>query len=144
MSYRYFRASSRIEERLTLFDTLAEIWISDGRAHDKIDGPSEELLQRFLETEKRSGIAAIRHGFELHQKIEVAALRIVGSAEGRTEQFQLADVKLAAELDQLSPMFRNGGIHGFRSPFLGYPSYFRSEEHTSELQSPCNLVCRLL
>src|SRR2546426_2759553 len=30
---------------------------------------------------------------------------------------------------------------------LGYPDYvrpLRSEEHTSELQSPCNLVCRLL
>src|SRR5256885_11412540 len=27
-----------------------------------------------------------------------------------------------------------------RNLFLG----FRSEEHTSELQSPCNLVCRLL
>src|SRR5688500_6918244 len=27
--------------------------------------------------------------------------------------------------------------------FLG-PDYVRSEEHTSELQSPCNLVCRLL
>src|SRR5205807_5620797 len=24
------------------------------------------------------------------------------------------------------------------------PECFRSEEHTSELQSPCNLVCRLL
>src|SRR5256885_11630110 len=24
------------------------------------------------------------------------------------------------------------------------PGYYRSEEHTSELQSPCNLVCRLL
>src|SRR5256885_12983200 len=24
------------------------------------------------------------------------------------------------------------------------PIYLRSEEHTSELQSPCNLVCRLL
>src|SRR5256885_10488718 len=24
------------------------------------------------------------------------------------------------------------------------PVHFRSEEHTSELQSPCNLVCRLL
>src|SRR5256885_3842640 len=24
------------------------------------------------------------------------------------------------------------------------PAYIRSEEHTSELQSPCNLVCRLL
>src|SRR3989454_8369543 len=28
----------------------------------------------------------------------------------------------------------------FRLP----PGYERSEEHTSELQSPCNLVCRLL
>src|SRR5256885_12383671 len=29
---------------------------------------------------------------------------------------------------------------------LGAPGHFsaRSEEHTSELQSPCNLVCRLL
>src|SRR5256885_5398773 len=25
-----------------------------------------------------------------------------------------------------------------------WPQYARSEEHTSELQSPCNLVCRLL
>src|SRR5256885_3378102 len=27
---------------------------------------------------------------------------------------------------------------------LPTPSVMRSEEHTSELQSPCNLVCRLL
>src|SRR3989454_4325223 len=27
---------------------------------------------------------------------------------------------------------------------LAVTSYWRSEEHTSELQSPCNLVCRLL
>src|SRR5256885_12956719 len=31
----------------------------------------------------------------------------------------------------------------FRSPFRLSP-FSRSEEHTSELQSPCNLVCRLL
>src|ERR1039457_7338788 len=30
------------------------------------------------------------------------------------------------------------GIH------IGEALFFRSEEHTSELQSPCNLVCRLL
>src|SRR5256885_12124243 len=30
---------------------------------------------------------------------------------------------------------RHGGI---------YASHMRPEEHTSELQSPCNLVCRLL
>src|SRR2546426_8075467 len=28
--------------------------------------------------------------------------------------------------------------------FFGEEFYERSEEHTSELQSPCNLVCRLL
>src|SRR5688500_9113099 len=28
--------------------------------------------------------------------------------------------------------------------FLGFIIHIRSEEHTSELQSPCNLVCRLL
>src|SRR5256885_7145737 len=28
--------------------------------------------------------------------------------------------------------------------WLTYRGYPRSEEHTSELQSPCNLVCRLL
>src|SRR5256885_5499933 len=35
--------------------------------------------------------------------------------------------------------------HCFYSLYL-FPSRlcFRSEEHTSELQSPCNLVCRLL
>src|SRR5256885_13283189 len=29
-------------------------------------------------------------------------------------------------------------------PLLQHPPSLRSEEHTSELQSPCNLVCRLL
>src|SRR2546426_1236082 len=28
--------------------------------------------------------------------------------------------------------------------WMNAPTGFRSEEHTSELQSPCNLVCRLL
>src|SRR2546426_9198290 len=32
-----------------------------------------------------------------------------------------------------------------RNDTLGpFQHFFRSEEHTSELQSPCNLVCRLL
>src|SRR5256885_8358983 len=31
-----------------------------------------------------------------------------------------------------------------RSPVRGTTRLLRSEEHTSELQSPCNLVCRLL
>src|SRR2546426_7868411 len=34
------------------------------------------------------------------------------------------------------------GLH--RGWGYGIVAYLRSEEHTSELQSPCNLVCRLL
>src|SRR2546426_2563022 len=38
---------------------------------------------------------------------------------------------------------RDGGqVALAKFPFLAHQS--RSEEHTSELQSPCNLVCRLL
>src|SRR5205807_9435969 len=37
-------------------------------------------------------------------------------------------------LDDVREMFGGGGVI----------ARFRSEEHTSELQSPCNLVCRLL
>src|SRR5256885_5388307 len=36
-----------------------------------------------------------------------------------------------------------GGFHVHRQQQLS-PGPHRSEEHTSELQSPCNLVCRLL
>src|SRR2546426_5127072 len=38
-------------------------------------------------------------------------------------------------------LWKNTGYWG-RAMYVGY--YRRSEEHTSELQSPCNLVCRLL
>src|SRR5256885_3661206 len=34
--------------------------------------------------------------------------------------------------------------YGQHRPALEQVSFERSEEHTSELQSPCNLVCRLL
>src|SRR5256885_11762295 len=37
----------------------------------------------------------------------------------------------------------SGGVASRRIPWL-QPLLRRSEEHTSELQSPCNLVCRLL
>src|SRR5256885_8856446 len=36
------------------------------------------------------------------------------------------------------------GGQRLRAPERGRRQILRSEEHTSELQSPCNLVCRLL
>src|SRR2546426_11934707 len=44
-------------------------------------------------------------------------------------------------------LYNNISLDGsyFNNPFgLDDPAPARSEEHTSELQSPCNLVCRLL
>src|SRR5215467_15643958 len=43
-------------------------------------------------------------------------------------------------------LFRSYDDTDFRSPLPPYLLQLpnRSEEHTSELQSPCNLVCRLL
>src|SRR5256885_9836388 len=57
-------------------------------------------------------------------------------------------------------LFRSHGESGFTAPYAverevedldaliteagGSACVYRSEEHTSELQSPCNLVCRLL
>src|SRR5256885_3660796 len=38
----------------------------------------------------------------------------------------------------------NQSPNGTAKPRLGSGMILRSEEHTSELQSPCNLVCRLL
>src|SRR2546426_3501519 len=39
---------------------------------------------------------------------------------------------------------RGGGVDSGEPPDETQQSDPRSEEHTSELQSPCNLVCRLL
>src|SRR2546426_7675415 len=46
------------------------------------------------------------------------------------------------QADELRPEMPKGAIYFLaRGPL---PERGRSEEHTSELQSPCNLVCRLL
>src|SRR2546426_4388028 len=54
------------------------------------------------------------------------------SSEGRTRR--LSEVTAGDEAVRLAP-------HLTAAPD---PRLVRSEEHTSELQSPCNLVCRLL
>src|SRR5256885_9859630 len=51
---------------------------------------------------------------------------------------QLRSAVVSGETIAESPFARQ--LQSGQSP----PTRFRSEEHTSELQSPCNLVCRLL
>src|SRR5256885_9621805 len=50
---------------------------------------------------------------------------------------QVAAAKFISGEEKLKPLTDN-----LRSAKIDFA--FRSEEHTSELQSPCNLVCRLL
>src|SRR2546426_6593646 len=45
---------------------------------------------------------------------------------------------------QICVMALEAGIPALVRVPANTPEYIRSEEHTSELQSPCNLVCRLL
>src|SRR5256885_13029899 len=69
-------------------------------------------------------------------------------ADGRIRQIAVAHVdpvkaELARELGQRYPP-DPGAPTGVANVIRTGRAELRSEEHTSELQSPCNLVCRLL
>src|SRR3989454_8288019 len=69
---------------------------------------------------------------------------VVADTVGRRVSLLLCLVTLfVTTLLYVAIAWRGGGFWAFMwvSVFLGLG---RSEEHTSELQSPCNLVCRLL
>src|SRR5688500_19836867 len=50
--------------------------------------------------------------------------------------------ELKAESSQIPEQCKSADYHAYWHCLKAYSG--RSEEHTSELQSPCNLVCRLL
>src|SRR5256885_9528448 len=52
--------------------------------------------------------------------------------------------RLAVAAMHRHPIAECRHLLGERVPGLAAQALGRSEEHTSELQSPCNLVCRLL
>src|SRR5205807_6882826 len=62
----------------------------------------------------------------------------------------MTGLSLAMVIAARSDMMINGYYRNFRGSFYAADSGLniarqdRSEEHTSELQSPCNIVCRLL
>src|SRR5256885_3709156 len=76
-------------------------------------------------------MSAFESDFEPHPLLKNGHLMTIASAWwARTFVLPTAEERLfAVDVD---------------SKILGHCHWQRSEEHTSELQSPCNLVCRLL
>src|SRR5256885_7595690 len=68
--------------------------------------------------------------------------KVKESLESRVQAFGLQD-KIGRVLIPTEAVTEVRGGKKYTSERMFYPGY-RSEEHTSELQSPCNLVCRLL
>src|SRR2546430_13161373 len=68
---------------------------------------------------------------ELIQKNKEYSLVLERSGE------ELLDIAASADVQAIQAVAKAGGIYDFESGW-------RSEEHTSELQSQSNLVCRLL
>src|SRR5205807_6278115 len=78
-----------------------------------------------------------RHGSREHDdRLQIGALVLV-RARHRAQTGANANQVSSVAQSHASARLRLGRI-----PRLPVP--WRSEEHTSELQSPCNLVCRLL
>src|SRR5688500_19523527 len=72
---------------------------------------------------------------------------VIADTRGRRKSYLLGTITLSiSTLVYLWMWYAHAPFWGWAiaSIFLGLGFTFRSEEHTSELQSPCNLVCRLL
>src|ERR1022692_5199475 len=74
-------------------------------------------------------------------KISTFDTTLRDGTQGESISFSVEDKLLITQkLDELGVDYIEGGWPGSNPK----DKEFRSEEHTSELQSPCNLVCRLL
>src|SRR5688500_17467601 len=95
------------------------------RLADDVGTPPEPALPEAV-ADHRDGRAPIR------------PIRLAG--EAATEREPHAQRGVVVSADELTI----GPLEPFRQRDSERPPRARSEEHTSELQSPCNLVCRLL
>src|SRR5690348_17722634 len=60
----------------------------------------------------------------------------------RFDCYRLGKVK--EQIEEVEPVIRNSNMISFDIAAIKHSDAPRSEEHTSELQSPVHLVCRLL
>src|SRR5205807_10325971 len=82
------------------------------------------------------------HSFPTRRSSDLPMTGLVQPSQVRIEEPGRTRVGLQAQ----APEREGAGVHSDLPRFRGQSivPFVRSEEHTSELQSPCNLVCRLL
>src|SRR5690348_17787286 len=102
----------------------------DGLEAEREQGITIDVAYRFFSTPKRSFIVADTPGHEQYTR------NMATGASGSEAAVILVDARKGV----LSQTRR----HSYICSLLGIRHVARSEEHTSELQSPVHLVCRLL
>src|SRR2546426_8458719 len=96
---------------------------------DELNSAIGVLLAEELPPELRDALGEIQHDlFDLGGELSIPGHALLGDAQ-------------VARLEERLEAW-NAGLPPLKEFIL--PGGTRSEEHTSELQSPCNLVCRLL
>jgi hypothetical protein len=111
MSYRHFLASSRIEQGLVAFNTLAEVRVPDGRGNNQVHPTLEELLQGLNQAKVGLSVDARRELLELHQEVKIAMLGVEIVTQCRAEELQAPHVVLAAKLSHFVPFLFNQPFH---------------------------------
>src|SRR5688500_12947527 len=103
--------------------------------------PRDKRTVAFLPTASGSAEYAGHFGTYLHgldPSVNVVNVPLYRGRDNRRQK------NLTAILNA-GMVYLGGGVTNNLAPMLREsPAELRSEEHTSELQSPCNLVCRLL
>src|SRR5256885_3689415 len=132
--------------------TLGELLLSSGRG-----GEAEPLLQRALAGSPpypRAALLLARYYNDTSrptQALAVAApLCISGNADAELAAQHITALAALGRQEEAVAGYRRivaavpGSLAAAHALAIALDATGRSEEHTSELQSPCNLVCRLL
>src|SRR5256885_11986154 len=94
-------------------------------------------------TDRRLGFA--RHSFGIALSVLLTTGAVAGAQAA--SDVRLQDVTVTTQPDSVTIIVKTSGEAKYQAELMDRPNRLvidRSEEHTSELQSPCNLVCRLL
>src|SRR5688500_5936157 len=89
-----------------------------------------------------SHAVGVEYAVPVNDRITVSA-RALGGVARATERLPVAAGFTAPRADWV-PLFSGGVDATYRRPGWEITASGRSEEHTSELQSPCHIVCRLM